>query len=173
MSLVECVPAALTQLKGLEATPPKVFVWTEHGDRLEIDCVAVDALSCAMRELRFFAGALRDASLETLQEWSQALCQRISYLLEHIESVEIDRESSTILVRSSPPDRNAGAVSYYEIIIQNGGSLRMCRYIGGAADAERQRTDLHCTHETFRKLVRDMVHSVPNLASPSATPRSQ
>ena len=162
MLLIEKVSESLTQLKGLESAEPKSVSWSDNAKfGLEIDFVAVESLSCAFRELRFAAPDLHDASLSVLQAWSRTVCERITYLLEHIGPLEVDSLSMTVLIRSTPPERDGGRVSFYEIVVQPAGCLILRRFSRTRGEFERQPQDIRVTHEVLRKLVQDLVSSVP------------
>lgn len=168
MLLLDKISESLTQLKGLESAEPKRVAWLDDENvDLEIDFVAVDSLSSAMQELRFTARSLREASLDVLQGWSINLCQRITYLLEHVGPLEIDPLSMSILIRSTPPDRNGGTVAFYEILIERSGCLTLRRFSRTRGEADRQPLDIRLTHEVLRKLAQDLVDSVP---APSLRP---
>ncbi|MBI5761716.1 MAG: hypothetical protein HZA46_24665 [Planctomycetales bacterium] len=162
MLLIDKVSESLAQLKGLESAEPKSVTWLDNTKvSLEIDFVAVESLSCAFRELRFAATDLRDASLGILQSWSKTVCEQITYLLEHIGPLEVDPLSMTVLIRSTPPERDGGKVSFYEIVVQPSGCLSLRRFSRTRGEPERQPQDIRVTHEVLRKLVQDLVSSVP------------
>lgn len=170
MLLIDKVSESLTQLKGFESAEPKSMTWADDANvGLEIDFRAVESLSCAFRELRFTAPSLRDASLDVLQTWSKVVCERITYLLEHIGPLEVDPLSMTVLIRSTPPERDGGRVSFYEIVVQPTGCLSLRRFSRTRGESERQPQDIRVTHEVLRKLVQDLVSSVP---APDSRPAS-
>ena len=162
MLLIDKISESLTQLKGLESAEPKSVSWSDDSHvGLEIDFVAVESLSCAFRELRFTAPGLRDASFDVLQAWSKTVCERITYLLEHIGPLEVDPLSMTVLIRSTPPEHDGGKVSFYEIVVRPTGCLSLHRFSRTRSEPERQPQDIRATHEVLRKLVQDLVGSVP------------
>jgi hypothetical protein len=170
MLLIDKVSESLTQLKGLESVEPKSVSWADDNKvGLEIDFVAVESLSCAFRELRFTAPSLRDASLDVLRAWSKTVCDRITYLLEHIGPLEVDPLSMTVLIRSTPPERDGGRVSFYEIVVHPTGCLSLRRFSRTRGEPERRPQDIRVTHEVLRKLVQDLVGSVPTSASDPAS----
>lgn len=170
MLLIDKVSESLTQLKGLESAEPKTVAWSDDASvGLEIDFVAIESLSCALRELRFTSPSLRDASLDVLQAWSKTVCERITYLLEHIGPLEADPLSMTVLIRSTPPEREGGRVSFYEIVVQPTGCLNLRRFSRMRGDPERRPQDIRVTHEVLRKMIHDLVSSV---SAPVSKPAS-
>jgi hypothetical protein len=172
MLLIDQVSETLTQLKGLESAKPRSATWSDDVKvGLEIDFVAVENLSCAFRELRFIVPSLQDASLAVLQAWSKSVCDRITYLLEHIGLLEVDPLSVTVLIRSTPPEHDGGRVSFYEILVQPTGCLNLRRFSRMRGEPERQPQDIRVTHEVLRKLIHDLVTSVSALATnPASSP---
>jgi len=170
MLLIDKVSESLTQLKGLESAEPKSVAWSDDAKvGLEIDFVAIESLSCAFRELRFTVPSLQAASLVVLQGWSKSVCERITYLLEHIGPLEVDPLSVTVLIRSTPPEHDGGRVSFYEILVQPTGCLNLRRFSRMRGDPERQPQDIRVTHEVLRKLIHDLVSSV---TAPASNPAS-
>lgn len=165
MLILDKISESLARLKGTDTVDPTVVAWSDDKQfAVEVEFVAVDSLSCAFRELRFSAFTLRDASLDVLQSWSRNLCQRITYLLEHIGPLEVDLLSKTILIRSTPPDRNNGTVSFYEILIEPVGGLRLRRQSRSRGEVDSQQLNIQVTHEVLCKLVQDLINSVPTPA---------
>jgi hypothetical protein len=127
---------------------------------IEFDLTAVDSMSCSLRELRARVPALENASFDGLKTWADALCGKITSLLEHIGAIETDAETATVLVRSTPPARQAGATTFYELVLRAPGSLSLRRY-RTTSDNPRQPLDLQVTHEVLEKLVADLAATVP------------
>src|SRR5262245_64458346 len=83
-----------------------------------LEVTAVDSLGCALREVRLDAPHLSSAGFDVLRDWAGRLCGKVTYLLENIGALEFDESSGTVLIRSTPPDKQAAGNQYYEIVLQ-------------------------------------------------------
>jgi hypothetical protein len=128
---------------------------------VEVDFTAVDSLGCAFRELRVSADELRNASFDTLKNWAEVLCKRVTYLLEHIGPLELDLEAQIVLVRSTPPARLPEGTTFYELLVKSPGTLCLRRFNQPPHGTERQPIDIHVTQEVLLRLVRDIVGAIP------------
>lgn len=162
MLLHEQITQSLIGLKGQTSPIPRTVGWSaESGPAVEIDFTAVDGLSCAFRELRVTADALKAASLDALQAWADQVCRKVTYLLEQLGPLEIDRQEQVVLVRSNPPAKEADRTTFYEMFVKAPGVVSLRRYTRPARDAEREPLDIQITHEVLLKLVRDIVEAIP------------
>jgi hypothetical protein len=166
MLLREQISQSLVGLKGLSSPTPQTVGWSvDHGPAVEVDFTEVDSLSCAFRELRISADELKAAPLDALKAWADRLCERVTYLLEHMGPLEIDAEAQSILVRSTPPTKDASRTSFYEMLVKAPGVVSLRRYVRESATPDRQPVDIHVTNEVFLKLVCDIVEAVPAVAA--------
>ena len=128
-----------------------------------LELTALDAVGSTLREIRLDAPHLSAAGFDVLRAWAGRLCGKVTYLLENIGALEFDESSGTVLIRSTPPDRQAAGNQYYEIVLQSGGSgqfvLRRFRTEKGKPD--REQVDLHLTHQVVEKLVNDLAETLP------------
>lgn len=158
MLLAEQITQSLASLKGLSSAIPKTVGWSvDRGLAVEADFTAVDSLGSAFRELRISAEELRDRPLDALQAWARAICQKVTYLLEHIGPLELDAEAQTVLVRSTPPTREPERTAFYEMLVQAPGVATLRRYNRAPHSIDRETVDIQVTHEVFLKLVSDIV----------------
>jgi hypothetical protein len=152
----------LTELQGLATPSPCTGHWEIEGPVcVDADFTAVDSLACAFRELRVASPRLANATPERLAAWAKAICEKVTYLLEQIHPLETDIESSKVLVRSSVPAKDARGTTYYEAILSSGGKLALCRYTRADRHSARKLVDMHATHEVLKKLVDDVVATMP------------
>src|SRR4051812_40089424 len=109
MLLHEQISHSLAGLKGLDSDLPTKVDWSiDGGPVVAVDFTVVDSLSCAFRELRVSADELKSAPFDALQAWADGLCRKVTYLLEHIGPLESDTAAQTVLIRSTPPTKQAG-----------------------------------------------------------------
>ena len=130
---------------------------------LTIDFTAIDSMSCAMSEMRLNVPSLAGSGTQELQAWSAALCQRVTYLLESIGTLEIDPTSNQVLIRSTPPQQQTTVTKFYEIILasQTGGLFTLRRYEASPGSAGRTPVDISITHEVLYRLVDDLMDTIP------------
>lgn len=150
----------LTLLKGSPDMPTTAVFSPVDGLELHIDFVEVDSMACALRELRVGGSAVENASFDQLKVWGDDLCRRVTYLLEHISSIEHDAETQTVLIRSTPPSRQADRTTYYEVQLHTPGTLTLRRYRRTSRDSDREQINLQMTHEVLEKLVGDIATTV-------------
>jgi len=165
MDLITRLTDELKQLTGFSSsTPRRVEVSDSDGLVLGIDFVAVDVLSCALESLTLHVPSLVGKEAGVLREWADALSQRLTYLLENLGPIEIDEKSSQVLIRSTPPDRNPAGTQFYEVLLsaQTNGTFFLRRYRSESGQPGRESVDIHLTHETLRKLVTDLVDTIPD-----------
>lgn len=165
MDLSSQLQHELRQLSGfVSPTPKRVDISDDDGVRLSIDFVAVDTLSCAFRELLLHVPKLVGKELAVLKQWADALSRRVTYLLENIGPLEVDRMGSKILIRSTPPDRSTGATKFYEVLLsaKSDGTFSLKRFAFEPGSAGRQLVDIQLTHEVLLKLLRDLLETVPD-----------
>ena len=171
MMLHEQINQSLAGLKGLDSdVPTTVERSIEGGPAVAIDFTVVDSLSCAFRELRVSADELKSASFDALQGWADALCKKVTYLLEHIGPLESDMAAQAVLIRSTPPTTEPGTngpgqTTFYEMLVQAPGTLSLRRYTRAAHSADRSSCDIRITHEVLAKLVQDIVAAIPSAAA--------
>ncbi|MCL6507410.1 MAG: hypothetical protein K6T59_10305 [Bryobacteraceae bacterium] len=143
----------------LQSWPPftgaaRLLAAQEGGITLQCRITALDRLACAFESFEMHHPALVGASLEGLKQAAERLAARLSYLLEPIRILEADAEQCVVQLRSSPPEREAEAAAYYELLLNANGTLSLTRYIK-QPDAPRQAVPAHVTHEVLLKLTAD------------------
>lgn len=135
-----------------------------EADRCSIlaEVTAVDKLSCSLSELRIEPRQPARLAAEQLRAWGERLATRVRYLLEAIETVELDASQGRLLLRSTPPEKKPdGTVLYYELLLESCGRLRLERRRFHAGQQGRSNESLHCTRELLEKLVNDLAATVP------------
>ena len=135
-----------------------------EGDKFSItgDVTAAEKMSCSLSHLRLQLRQPAQLTADQLKAWGERIASRVRYLLEAIETVELDAPQGRLLLRSTPPEKKSnGAVLYYELLLETSGQLRLGRYRFNVADRSRTPEPLHCTHELLEKLIDDLIASAP------------
>lgn len=155
MSLVQQAKDALQRA----AAPDKLDV-TEGRQRLTAELAAVDSLAVGFTSFTLATDALVAATPDALARLGEKLSARLTYLLEPISPIEIDREGCVLQMRSSPPQRDDDQTTYYELTLRRGGSLSLSRFSKAPGDV-RQQIPATVTREVFLRLVADFAAVAP------------
>jgi hypothetical protein len=148
------------ELKRIQAVSGRGLVQVDlPAGRLEADLLAVDAIGCSFQTLAYSTDKLADASLDQLKSISQALTEKLTYLLEPIGLVEADADRCSIQLRSNPPQKGDDGTSYYELMVRRGGHITLSRYSKQAGQL-RQIVPAHVTREVLGRLAEDFVAAV-------------
>lgn len=164
MSFSTQLQPILSKLVGFQSTAAQTTTLTDpSGVVMAIDFLLVDALSCSVEEIRLEVPSLNNADMQTLEDWANDLCGRITYLLENIGPLERDDQNGQILIRSSPPSQQATGTKYYEIMLKSrgGGRFILKRYESIAGTHGRAPVPMQMTHEVLLKLVDDLADTIP------------
>jgi hypothetical protein len=168
--LIQDLTTELQKLSGLSVSTPQTTTLTTADPRnaadtmdVQLDFLEVDRLSCALRELRLNVPSLNQAPPALLQDWAEALCKRITYLLENMAPVEFEPVSGQVLIRSTTPTQQPNRRLFYEVLLHAnaGGSFSLKRYESIQGQPGRTAVDLKLTHEVLARLVRDLVETIP------------
>ena len=106
---------------------------------------------------------MKNATQDLLREWAEALCQRITYLLENLGPLEFEPDAGKILIRSTAPSNQPDKRLFYEVLLHSkaDGSFSLKRYESVKGQTGRTPVDLQMTHEVLTRLVRDLVETIP------------
>ncbi len=169
-TLIHNLNSELQKLSGLSATTPHTTKLATRDPRnpaetmeVQLDFMEVDRLSCAVQELRLNVPSMKAASDDVLRQWAEALCTRITYLLENLGPLEFEPDSGQILIRSTAPSNQPDKRLFYEVLLSSsaGGSFSLKRYESIKGETGRTPVDLQVTHEVLSRLVRDLVETIP------------
>ena len=169
-TLIHNLTGELQKLSGLSVATPQTTTLTTRDPRnaadtmeVQLDFLEVDRLSCSLKELRLNIPSMKNASQDMLREWAEALCGRITYLLENLGPLEFEPDAGKILIRSIAPSDQPGKRLFYEMLLHAnaGGSFSLKRYESVKGEPGRTPVDLQITHEVLTRLVRDLVETIP------------
>jgi len=126
------------------------------GGRVEADLLAVDAIGCSFQTLAYSTSKLAGVSIDDLKAISQALTDKLTYLLEPIGMVEADADRCSVQLRSSPPQKGEDSTSYYELMVRRGGDVSLSRYSKKPGQL-RQVVPANVTREVLGRLAADFI----------------
>jgi hypothetical protein len=122
--------------------------------RLTCHLTVLEKLGCQFDHLAVHSPALAGATPDRLRQVAAALAGRITYLLEAISPIELDREECVVQLRSSPPQRDDDGATYYELLARRGGEISLRRYRKASGD-QRHTIPAQLTREALLRLVDD------------------
>lgn len=132
-------------------------VAVEHeGSALELDVREAGPVGLAANSLTFRASRRDGWTPDSLRDWGQHLAGRLSYLMEPVRIVEVDREATEVRLRSTPPTSRNGARSYYEVALRADGSLQLHRWRFDEASRRREIVPCLFTLEVIERLADDL-----------------
>src|SRR5262245_20974059 len=145
------------ELKRIQAVSGKGLLQVDTcSGRIEADLLAVDAIGCSFLTLAYATDKLAASPVEELKKLSEALIARLTYLLEPIGIVEVDRDRASVQLRSSPPQKGDDGTSYYELMIRRGGDVTLSRYQKRPGQI-REIVPANVTREVLQRLSEDFV----------------
>lgn len=132
----------------------KNFVVEDSGNRVVCGLTGLDALACQFEHLCLESDHLAGATMERIQQISDDLSKRLTYLLEPVSPIEINSEKCTVQMRSKPPQKDEDQSTYYELLVQKGGLIQLSRY-QKRRNAAREVIPAQVTREVWARLVAD------------------
>lgn len=154
MTLKTRIECELEQLRSDQTVGQvrSLHLETENG-RLACLVTAVDALACSFDSIVVSSELTADASIDQLRWIGERLVERLGYLMEPLDVIEVDEQLRVVQLRSRPPQRKDRSISYYELEIQPGES-RLRRY-EKRPGRSRETIPVTVTREVFHRLAAD------------------
>src|SRR5262249_48251100 len=114
MSLSRKIAAALDENTKVHVLPCTVTV-EEGPHRLTLPLSALDTVGLACTALEFSTSSRAEWTSEALRTWGERLAGRVSYLLEPLTVLEVDRDGGEVQIRSQNPTTRSEQRGYYEV----------------------------------------------------------
>ncbi len=105
---------------------PLLVIWP--GGEVRVHCTDRNRLGCELTEMSVTAASLLSRSTAELTELGTELATRIHYLVEPLAVQEVDPQARSVQIRSTPPERDAKTVRYFEVMLEANSGLRLIRY---------------------------------------------
>ena len=154
MTLKDQLQGQLASL-GSFAGSTQTLDFAEGGFTLRCELASLDRLGCEFVCLSIGTPKLAGAATDRLQKIAADLSAKLTYLLEPISPVEVDRQQCVVQMRSSPPQKNDDGTTYYELLVKAGGELSLCRFTKAAGNV-RQMVPAQVTREVLLRLAGDL-----------------
>lgn len=139
---------------GVFASGPRTLTCREGDQQLTVELATLDSLACAFDPLTLASHKLAGAPVDRLKRVAETLANKINYLLEPVQPIEVDPEQCTVQLRSVPPQKDEQKTSYYELLVQRSGEIRLTRY-EHTPDQGRRSVPAQVTREVLGRLVED------------------
>lgn len=166
MDLTSKLNDELKQLAGFASSVSKRVTVTDDvdGSRLTIDVLAIETLGCSFLELSLFLPKLVGREVHVLKQWADDLSRRVTYLLENLGPVEVDKLGDQVLIRSNPPDRSGVMAKFYEVLLsaRGNGTFTLKRLSFEPGVPGRTPVEIQLTYEVLNRLIRDLLATAPN-----------
>lgn len=149
---------------ALAALPPfaagrEVVELADGPRRLRCELGGLDTLGCSVEQLAVAADRLSAASVDQLRNISSELTRKLTYLLEPVALLEVDADRCSVQMRSSPPQKDDDGTRYYELLVERGGQVSLCRYQKQPGQP-RCRVPAQLTREVLLRLAGDFERAV-------------
>ena len=154
MTIREALQQELKRLDQVRFTDQATLRAADSQGEVVCELVALDGIGCAFTQLTYSTQQLANLSLDQLRTISEDLSRRLSYLLEPIRPLEVDEDRCQIQMRSNPPQKDENGNSYYELLVERGGQISLCRY-QKTPGQPRQSIPAYLTREVLLRLVTD------------------
>ena len=148
----------LNRLASLVGGGPKHFSLNIQSGKLIAELSAIDQLACAVERFAYLTDTMGSVTTGRLRTIADGLSQKLSYLLEAINPIEVDPEACIVQMRSNPPAHDDDGTRYYELVVGRG-ELALCRY-AKVPSHPRRIIPAHITHEVFERLAGDFAAAV-------------
>jgi hypothetical protein len=151
MSLSQLIEQELNHLAGFNGG--HLAVTHAHGS-FECDMVRIDPLAVAFQSFVYFTQQLAQAETARLSKIADNLAAKLNYLLEPLRVIEIDSQAGAVQMRSAPPYQQPEQITYYEVLVQRGGTISLVRYQKLPQEPRRPVAAV-VTREVFLRLAQD------------------
>jgi hypothetical protein len=157
--------------------------FTQHSDGLEnvveipadgegvgasVSITDFDRYSVAFNQLDVYVSdqqVTAEDSDDYLRRVATDICQRLIYLEEPLELLELNRVDAVAQLRSNPPERHPTETTYWEVAVRTSPSPRakLSRYRWGAGTGSRTPLAYPATFATLGRLVEDLAQSIASV----------
>ena len=146
----------------IERCPPfrdhlEQFIVSDERTTVRCEANCVDALACAVTQLEVAEDRAPALTTEAVARWADRICGKVTYLLEPLRTLEIDRRAHSALVRSAEPTRRGDNLCYYEMLVTGDHHVSLRRYSAQPALRRRQAVPFMLTNDQLEKLLDDLL----------------
>jgi hypothetical protein len=132
---------------------------SEGGLTIRCEVQEAQRLGCALTQIELVAESPTPCDAMELADRAQRICDKVSYLLEPLQPIEVDGLSRTALVRSRTPRKSEGAISYYELLTSCDHHTSLRRYCFDESQRKRRLVEFLLTNDQLELLLEDLMQS--------------
>lgn len=136
---------------------PLLIVWA--GGEVRVHCTDRNRLGCELTEMSVTATSLISRSAAELTELGTRLATRIHYLVEPLAVQEVDEATRSVQIRSTPPQREAKSIRYFEVMLEANSGLRLVRYEKQSGQP-RQMIPALVSSDVLQKICLDVIRTL-------------
>lgn len=133
------------------------IVASSEGVTLRCDLTSAEKVGCTLTQIDLVEERHPAISMDDLVHWAEWICGRVTYLLEPLRVIEMDKQAGIALIRSGKPKTRRGEISYYELVADRHHHAWLRRYQAKAR--VRGSVPFPLTHEQLEVLIDDLVES--------------
>ena len=120
--------------------------------RVEIRLADSGRLGCLLDRLDVQPGEGDHLNIDPVH-----MAQKITYLEEGLEIIEIEGEGGRTILRSAPPRKEDQVTSFFEIVVEPSKGLSLVRYRYDPDTGERTPVSAPLTRDTLERLIHDLI----------------
>lgn len=132
------------------------FLVSEGNVTVRCDLSEAERLGLAVSQVEVVEESLRLLSTEDLARRADRLCEKVTYLLEPLRTVEVDRRAQAALLRSKCPRERHGLLTYYELIATADHHTTFRRFAYNVEQRKRGLVNFLVTTDQLERLVEDL-----------------
>jgi hypothetical protein len=146
------------------------IVASDDGVTVRCDLTRAEGVGCMLSHLDLVDERKDSLSMEELVYWAEWICGRVTYLLEPLQVLEIDRKHGIAMIRSKMPRRRRAPnpsgeqIHYFEMLADQHHHASLRRYQFRPSTRERGSVPFGLTHDQLEVLVDDLVESAQKLS---------
>ncbi|MBY0585980.1 hypothetical protein K2X85_02325 [bacterium] len=139
------------------------MVASEQGVTVRCDVTQAEGVGCMLTHLDLVEENKSSLSMDELVHWAEWMCGRVTYLLEPLHLIEIDRRNGLALVRSKMPRRQNSSgklsenIAYFELVADRRHHASLRRFQFRRTTRDRGSVPFGLTHDQLEVLVDDLV----------------
>ena len=134
----------------------EAFVASTGPLALRCEVSGADKLGYALQRVELAREVDAPLACEELVRRAEFLCEKVTYLLEPLRTIEADERAGRVLVRSASPRVQDERISYYEFLL-TAGRISLERYCYDPAVRGRSKVDCLLTADQLEMLLDDLV----------------
>lgn len=130
-----------------------------RADKTTVRCElsAAERLGFALTRLELIEEDQGMQTFAQLERRAEQLCAKVTYLLEPLQPIELDRQLGSALLRSRVPRRRGDLLSYYEVLANTDHHMTVQRFCYDRAARKRRVVEFVLSPDQLEMLVDDLL----------------